>query len=120
MFAFGGAAGRFFDCMPTTGCQYDVDILDDQCGHIHVTVVEFILRVLVVHFPVCGEVRMLCAGLECFKFMPCRDKRLDAWCQRFDITLELANRVFDFVLSIRFPGVGVFVVVSVVANDEVR
>ena len=48
--------------------------------HIHITVVEFIRRVLVVYFLVHGEAGMLRTGLDFCKFMPRGDERPEA-CQ---------------------------------------
>ena len=41
----------------------------------HISAVEFIIRVLEALFPVREEARMLRTGLDFFKFMPRRDER---------------------------------------------
>lgn len=46
---------------------------------------------------------MFLIGLELLKFIPRRGERPEVWFQRFDITLETANRVFGLEFSITFP-----------------
>lgn len=102
MFAFGGAARRFFDGMSNREKQYGVDLGDGTGGCVHVFSVEFIFGVLEAQFFVHQEARMFRTGLGLFKFMSRRDGCPEEWFQRFDAMLADANRVGHFGLSITF------------------
>ena len=62
--SLGGAARRLFDDMEMDEKVNGVDFPDGQGGYIHISAVELILRVLIAHFPVHAEARMLRIGLD--------------------------------------------------------
>ena len=68
-------------------------------GFVHIAVVGLILRVLQARFPVHTGVRVLRIGLFLLKFVPRRGERTDEWFQRFDVMIEAANGVANFVVN---------------------
>ena len=98
----GGGARNFFDDLDMFERQNGVDLLDGRGGYYHVTIIEFIFRMLEHKFPVHEEARMLRIGFDFFKFTPRRDERPEVWFQRFASMLEDANRVANLGLNATF------------------
>lgn len=100
IWAFGGVARRLFDTIDAE--QFGVDLGDGNGGYVHVSAVEFIIRVLETQLLVQEEARMFRPGWDVFKFMFRRGERPEYWPNRFDNALDEANRVAEVAFSVTF------------------
>ena len=57
--SLGGAARRLFDDMEAEEKQYGVDFPNGNGQFVHMSAVEFVIRIVIAHFPVHAEARML-------------------------------------------------------------